>query len=183
MKNAKFPLQKKYWAYVILCLVLGILLFVNIFVLFEKTGGRELCNFTQQDWICFVLFLLTQALLIAWMAFFAIKGGKLLNKRDEQVEQYFDQFKYAGITPGDYDYVWFDFSSEERAKIAKSGDAFFLYVESFDEKTESWNAVNTVSVFSTLAEIKKSLYYDFDFFCEENTVFDQHGDEIFKDSH
>lgn len=56
-------------------------------------------------------------------------------------------------------------------------------VESFDSKTESWNPVNTVSVFSTLAEIKKSLFYEFDFFCEENTVLDFDGDEMFRDKY
>lgn len=126
MRNTKFPLPKKYWACVILCLTLGILLFANIFVLASKTGERELCDFTQQDWCYFVLFLLTQVLLTALMFFLAKKAGKILNKRDEQVRQSFDQIKYAGITPGDFDYVWFDFSGDERAKIVTSGDAYYL---------------------------------------------------------
>lgn len=182
MRNTKFPLPKKYWACVILCLALGILLFAKTFLFWPARLEKESFA-TLRSRIGAILFLLTQVLLTALMFFLAKKAGKLLNKRDKQVRQSFDQIKYAGITPGDFDYVWFDFSGDERAKIVTSGDAYYLYVESFDSKTESWNPVNTVSVFPTLAEIKKSLFYEFDFFCEENTVLDFDGDEMFRDTH
>ncbi len=181
MRNTRFPLPKKYWMYIILCAVLGILLFVNIFVTDGITGEKEFRDFTQQDWYCFVVFLLIEILLILLMAFFAIKGGRLIHKQEEQVKQYLDRFKYAGTKPGDCDHIWFDFSGVERAKIVKSGDVYCLYVESFHHKTESWEPINTVSVFSSLSEIKKALFYEFDFFCEENTVLDRRGDEIFRD--
>lgn len=166
--------------YVAVVFVLAVLLFANIFVTVGLTGKKELSDFTQQNWCHFALFLLAEVLLIILMAFFAIKAGRIINERDRQVEEYFEQFKYAGLKPGDYDHIWFDFSGDERAKIVKLGDVYYLYVESFDQKTESWNPVNTVSVFDTLAEIKKVLFDEFDFFCEENTVLDQHGDEMFR---
>ena len=181
MRNTKFPLPKKYWMYVILCAALGILLFVNIFITDGITGEKEFWDFAQQDWYHFALFILTEVFIILLMAFLAIKAGKLVNKQEKQVKQYFDQFKYAGTKPGDCDRIWFDFSGDERAKIVKLSDVYYLYVESFNYKTESWDPVNTVSVFRSLAEIKKALFYEFDFFCEENTVLNRHGDEIFRD--
>ena len=181
MGKTKFPLPKKYWMYVVLCAALGILLFVNIFITDGITGEKEFLDFTQQDWYHFALFLLTEFFIILLMAFWAIKAGNLVNKQEKQVKQYFDQFKYAGTKPGDCDHIWFDLSGDERAKIVKSSDVYYLYVESFNYKTESWDPVNTVSVFRSLAEIKKALFYEFDFFCEENTVLNRRGDEIFRD--
>ena len=181
MRSTKFPLPKEYWMYIILCAALGILLFVNIFITDGITGEKEFWDFTQQDWYHFALFLLTEVLIILLMAFGAIKAGKLVNKQEKQVKQYFDQFKYAGTKPGDYDNIWFDFSGDERARIVKLSDVYYLYVESFNYKTESWDPVNNASVFHSLAEIKKVLFYEFDFFCEENAVLDRHGDEIFRD--
>lgn len=181
MRNTKFPLPKKYWIYVILCAASAILMFVNIFVTDGITGEKEFWDFTQQDWHHFTLFLVTEVLIILLMAFWAIKAGKLANKQEEQVKQYFDQLKYAGIKPGDCDHVWFDFCDDNRAQIVKMGDAYYLYVESFNFRTELWEPVNTVSVFGSLAEIKKTLFYEYDFFCEENTVFDQYGDATFRD--
>lgn len=181
MRNTKSPLPKKYWIYIILCAVLGILLFVNIFITDGITGGKEVWDFTRQDWYHFAFFLVTEVLSIFILVFWAIKTGKLVNKQEEQVKQYFDQFKYAGIEPGGCEHIWFDFCDEKRAKIVKLSDVYYLYVESFNYRTELWEPVNTVSVFGSLAEIKKTLFYEYDFFCEENTVFDQYGDETFRD--
>lgn len=181
MKEANYPFPKKYWIYVVLCVVLGVLLFVNIFVTNGLTGEKEFWDFTQQDWSYFAAFLLTEIMIGLLLFFFAVNIRKLGIKRQQQIEEYFDQFKYAGIKPGDCDYIWFDFSGDERAKIVKLGDVYYLYVEGFDYKTKSWNAVNTVSAFGSLAEIKKVLFYEFDFFCEENTLLDKHGDEMFRE--
>ena len=110
------------------------------------------------------------------------RAGKLSSNRQKQIENYFEGFRYTGIKPGDYDYIWFDFSGTERAKIAKMNDVFYLYVEAFDCETETWDAVNTVSVYDSLEDVRKTLFYEFDFFCEENAAIDKHGDEVFKES-
>jgi len=36
--------------------------------------------------------------------------------------------------------------------------------------SEEWSSVNTVSVYSSIEEIKEVLFYEFDFFCAENAV-------------
>ena len=182
MKKAEFPFPKKYWIYVSVCGVFAILLFVNIFVTDSLTGEKELWDFSQQDWCYFALFLLTEIVIALFMFLFAVKAGKLSVNRQKQIEHYFEGFRYIGIKPVDYDYVWFDFSGTKRAKIAKLNDVFYLYIEAFDRKTETWNAVNTVSVSDSLEDVRKILFYEFDFFCEEYAAIDEHGDEVFKES-
>ena len=59
MRNTRFPLPRRYWVYIIICGVLGILLFVNIFSTDALTGEKDFCDFTQRDWRNFALFLLT----------------------------------------------------------------------------------------------------------------------------
>lgn len=181
MKNKGFPFPKKYWIYLIFCVVFGILYFVNIFVTDGITGDKELWNYTQQDWYYFALFISTEALFILLIAFFATKAGKLISKRQEQLIRYYEQFKFAEINHDDCEYLWFDFSGSMRARIVNPGNAYLLFVDSFDRKTESWNPFISASVFRTLFEIKYALFYEFDFFCEENSVLDPHGKEIFRD--
>lgn len=180
MKNQKFPLPTKYWIYVSLCAVMMVLLFVNIFVCAAITGGKELHEFGHSDWIHFAFFVISELLMGVLMFFFAIRAGRILNQKDIQKKTYYEQFKYDGIEPGEYDYVWFDFSGNARAKILKQGNSYLLYVEEFDEHSENWIPVNTVSCFDSIDDAKKSLFYDFDFYCDENTTFDKHGDEEFK---
>ena len=182
MKKTEFPFPRKYWIYMSICGVFAILLFVNIFVTDGLTGEKEFWDYSQQDWCYFALFLLTEIVIALFMFLFAVKAGKLSINRQKQIENYFEGFRYTGIKPGDYDYIWFDFSGTERAKIAKMNDVFYLYVEAFDCKTETWNAVNTVSVSDSLEDVRKILFYEFDFFCEENAAIDKHGDEVFKES-
>lgn len=182
MKKGKLPLPPKYWVYLFAFGVLAVLLFVNIFATDGLTGEKEFWDFSQQVWCYFVLFLLTEIVIALFMFLFGVKAGKLSANRQEQIEHYFEGFRYIGIKPGDYDYVWFDFSGTGRAKIAKLNDVFYLYVEAFDRKTETWNAVNTVSVSDSLEDVRKTLFYEFDFFCEANAAIDEHGNEVFKES-
>mgnify|MGYP003302518104 CR=1 FL=1 len=62
----------------------------------------------------------------------------------------------------------------------KNGDTFVLQVDVFDFKTETWNALNSASIFNSLEDVKKTLYYDYDFYCTENAELDQRGDEVYK---
>ena len=90
--------------------------------------------------------------------------------------------KYLGIKPGDYDYVWFDFSNTERALILKQNDRFMLYVQEYDEHTGNWENLSGVNVYDSLEALKKALFYECDFYCEENAELDKHGDEIYKET-
>ena len=68
----------------------------------------------------------------------------------------------------------------ERALILKDGDTYKLYVHEYDEQTGMWDSVDSVSVYDDLSKLKYALFYEFDFFCEENAELDEHGDEMFK---
>lgn len=180
MKKSKFPLPTKYWILISLCGVMAVLLFVNIFASDHITGGKEFHEFSSDDWRSFALFLLSEVLIGLLMFLFGRSAGKIARQVNTQKRTYYEQLRYDGILPGEYDEVWFDFSGEERAKIRKQEQAFLLYVEAFDIRSETWNPVNTVSCFDSIDDVKKALYYDFDFYCSENATIDEHGDETFQ---
>lgn len=161
-------LPKKYWIYVAVVFVLAVLLFVNIFVTDGLTDEKEFSAFTQEDWLCFAAFILVEITLGVLMFVFAVKAGKLIKKHDKAQRERCAELKFAGIKQGDYDFVWFGAGGFERAKILKQSNAYYLYVESFDPKSEAWSPVNTVSVYQSLTELKDSLLEDFGFVCQEN---------------
>lgn len=181
MNNPKFPLPKKYWVYITILVVIGVLLFANIFRTDSWTGDKKFGEFVKQDWIAFGIFILEEVILVAIMMFVAFKGGRIVKANQKCIMEYYDRFKYQGIKPGDYDYVWFDFSGDERALITKNGDTYILHVQSFDNESELWTAVNSTTILNSLEAVKKSLYFDFDFLCDENATIDDHGDEIYKE--
>lgn len=181
MKNSKFPLPKKYWVYISIMAFAGIMWFVNIFLSNVITGDKEFSEYGKGDWIYVAFFIISEIVIGFLLFFFSVKAGKIGQKNEKQKEIYYEQFKYDGIKPGDYDYVWFNLCEDERAKILKQGNAFLLYVEAFDVRSESWNAVNTVSCYESIDDVKRALFYDFDFYCDENdAVFYEHEDEEFK---
>lgn len=181
MHNHKFPLPKKYWVYITVLVVIGVLLFVNIFRTNSWTGDKKFGEFVKQDWIAFGIFVLEEVLLVAIMMFVAFKGGRIVIFNQKCIMEYYDQFKYQGINPGDYDYVWFDFNGDERALITKNGDTFTLCVQSFDIESELWSSVNSTTILNSLEAVKKFLYFDFEFIADENITVDKHGDEIYKE--
>lgn len=180
MKNVKSRLPKKYWVYVSAAAVFAVLLFVNLYITDKLTGEKEFGKYTKADWFYFAAFLLTEIILGLIMSIFAIKGGRLMAENSNKIAAFYDRLKYVGIKPGDYDYVWFDFSGAERAMIMKNGNSYMLYVEELDEH-DTWQAVNTVSVYDSLEALKKALFYELDFFCEENSELNN-GDEVFKEN-
>ena len=182
MNKQNSSLPKRYWLYLIICAILGVLLFVNIFATDGLTGDKGFRDFARRDWLYFALFIGSELILILLMFVFSVKSGKLYGIYQKQTEEHFAQYKYAGIDPGDYTYVWFDFSGIERAKISQRDNCFYLHVDDFDEKSCTWSALGTVSVHSSMDEIKKYLFDECDFFCDANAILDKHGNEIYKDT-
>ena len=178
--NKRFPLPKKYWIYLSASIVFWCLLFGNIFRTNSWTGDMPFSEFTQREWNLFVIFVVEELILGFAMFGFALLGGKIYKKREQEIIADREQNKFADINPGDYDYIWFDFDMTERALILKDGDIYKLYVHEYDERTDDWNSVNSVSMYDDLNKLKYALFYEFDFYCEENAELDKHGDEIFK---
>lgn len=162
MKNVKFPLPKRYWIYVSVLVVLAVLLFANIFITDDLTGEKEFGAFTQTYWYYFAAFLLTEIILELTMFVFAVKAGGLMEENNRKITACYDRFKYDGINPEDYDYIWFSFSGTERALIMKNGNSYLLYVERLDEH-DAWLVVNTVSSYDSLETLKKHCFMSSNF--------------------
>lgn len=56
-----------------------------------------------------------------------------------------------------------------------------LNAQEYDYCTGDWKSVGT-SIYDNLEAIKEALFYEYDFYCEENAELDKHGDEIYKET-
>lgn len=156
------------------------MLFWNFYRTDSWTGDKPFSEFAQRDWQLFTVFLIEEFIIVCVMTVFWFLGKRSIKKQNKLFSKQFNKDKYSGIKPGDYDCVWFDFSNTQRALILKQGDLFKLYVQEYDERTGNWGCfINGVSVYDNLGEIKKTLFYEYDFYCEANTELDKHGNEIF----
>ena len=181
MRQPKYPLPRRYWLYAGLLVALSALLFVNIFVFDHWTGEREFWAYERADWLRAGAFLLAEAALFLLMLLFAQRAGKLFRRNSGQNAQHEEQFRLAGIRPGEYACVWFDIEGGRRALVAEREGTYRLRVEEFEARAEEWRAISGVSVFSSLPEVKRALFFDYDFACKENAVLDAHGDVVFRD--
>ena len=179
--NKRFPFPKRYWVYLIIVMLCSVLLIGNIYRTDSWTGDKPFAEFVEYDWQLFFIFLFEEIAIACVLFLFAFLGFRISKKRDAEITVQWELDKYLGIKPGDYDYVWFDFAHTERALILKQGEQFKLYVQEYDEHTGNWENLSGVSVYDSLEALKKALFYECDFYCEENAELDKHGDEIYKE--
>jgi hypothetical protein len=169
-------LPKKYWTFLTITIISAILMFVNIFVFDYLTGEKEFRDYNLYDIVLNLIFLGKESLYVSLMVYFSIKCGKLVREKTMLQRNYFYDVAYSGLKPGDYDHVWFDFEDEKRALVIKDGDSYKLYVEKYNDASQNWEAVNTVSCHDSLDSLKKALYIDYEFYCDDNAEFDEHGE-------
>lgn len=179
--NSRFPFPKRYLIYLIAVLTCSILLVVNIFRTDRWTGDKPFSEFAQQDWKLLFIFLIEEIILVVVMFWFVRLACRINKKRNAEITAQWEKDKYLGIIPGDFDYVWFDFSKTERALITIQKDKYKLYIQEHNERTGDWESFGGVSVYDSLASLKKALFYEFDFYCDENCVLDKHGDALYKE--
>ena len=168
MKN-KAPHPERYYCLSLICLIL---LFLNFYRTDGWTGDKPFSEFVGRNWQLFAVFLIEEFIIICVMVIFYILGNKNIKSRRQMFIEQWEKGKYSGIKPGDYDYVWFDFSNMERALILQQGNQFVLYVQKYDDHTGNWENFNGVSVYHSLEAVKKALYYECEFYCEENVELD-----------
>lgn len=178
--NKRFPYPKRYWIYMIMAFICLILLIGNICRTDSRTGDKPFSEFSQRDWRLFFIFLIEEIIIIGVMLLFTHLCFKINRKRNKEIVAQWEADKYSGIKPGDYDYVWFDFENTERALILRQGDTFRLNVQEYNYPTGDWESFDVTSVYDNLEAVKKALFYECDFYCEENAELDKHGEEIYK---
>lgn len=164
MKNKTSHPERYYYASLI-CLILLIL---NYYRTDGWTGDKPFSEFAGRDWQLLAVFLIEEFIIICAMVVFWLLGNNKTKKRTAMFIEQWEKGKYSGIKPGDYDYVWFDFSNKERALILQQGNLFMLYVQKYDDRTGNWESSSSVSVYDSLEAVKKALYYECEFYCEEN---------------
>lgn len=177
----KVPCSKRYWIYLIVVLMCSVLLIGNIYRTDGWTGEKSFSEFARRDWQLFCVFLIQELIILGIMSLFVVLACKDDKKRNIEITKQWEIDKYLGIQPGDYDYVWFDFGLSERALISKLGDKFKLEVQEYNEHTGNWESLSNVSVYDSLEAIKRALFYECDFCCDENTELDKYGDAIYKE--
>ena len=165
----KIPFPKQFWIYMIIVATCFILITINIYRIDDQANQ--------------FVFLIEQFALFAALIWFLMLARAEAEKRNrEMIKQRKKEIveqKWLGIKPGDYDHVWFDFTNTERALVLKQGDRYVLYIQYYDEHTEGWNNIESVGVYDSLTAVKKALFYDSNFHCEENTGLDENGNEIY----
>ena len=179
--NKRFPFPKRYWVYLNIILICTIFIFWNIYRTDDWTGDKKISEFAQRDWILLFIFLAEEIIIAGVMVLFVFLACRINKKRDAEIAAQWEKDKYLGINPGDYDYVWFDFSKIERALILKQEDKYKLYIQDHNEHTGNWESIGGVSVYDSLDSLKRALFYECDFYCEQNCVLDKHGDELYKE--
>ena len=180
--SKKFPYPKRYWGYLGIALVGGISLLVSIFCFANLTDDRELWEFTSKDWRLFAVFSGFGLVCIGVAFCFSVLAGKINIKLEKEKDFRREQSLFLSINKDDYDYIWHDFSKTARALISRKDGKFVLCVQKYNALTEVWQSVADEALYDDLKSLKKDLFYEFDFYCDENAELDEHGDGIYKET-
>ena len=164
--------------YCVLMLLSFLFAFLNALRTDGWTGDKDLWDYSKSDWILTAIIACEEILLLSIGILFCVLACRIGTKVNTTRSNYYEARKLQDIEQvnSEFDYVWLDFSGFERALIKESNGTFLLTVQDFDEKTENWTSIGSVSVYPTLDDVKRSLFYDCDFYCDENAEFDKYGD-------
>lgn len=170
-KKTKAPLPKRYWFYVAICALMFIILFASIFHM-AAAIPREVWEFSKEDWLIASRYFVLWIILAVIVFVLATRAGNIHIKH---MAGKAEKYKCTGISPADYEHVWLDFYGEQRALISIRDGKFVLTVQELDEQAEIWITLESDLEYDSMAEVKEALC-DFDFYCEENSEIDKHGE-------
>ncbi len=128
MRRYKIPLPRQYWVQFALMVLCIAAMFGGIFLMGSLSGWKELEDFSGEERRYFKLFLLFEAVVMAFEFFFAFRCGKIWNENERESARMLD---YAGLKPGDWDHVWFSADQMYRALVMKKRDKYVLHVQRF----------------------------------------------------
>lgn len=181
MKKTKFFYPARYWICLALIFVLSALLIANVFLTDAWTGDKPFREYDEQDWGLFVLFLLMEGAIALLMVYVAVKGAKMVARMNQQIASYCKTC-HAPLAPDEcLAAEWFDFTGIQRATVTRKGETFFLRLDVFHCKTGEWQVVAAGNAFASMAEIREVLFYEYDFWCEENASTYNKGEVAFKE--
>ncbi len=164
----------------LISVVCSVLVVANFLITDICTGDKAFSEFEPRDWNIFIAFLCEEFLLLSASVICAIVCGRITKKRNRAIDAAWERNKFEGISPTDYDYVWFNSFRDERALITKKDGKYALRLDMYDPETEKWKDDKEMRLFPSLQDVKKYLFYDCDFYCDANTEIDKHGNEIYK---
>lgn len=167
MKTSPFP--KRLWFYATAMVCGPVLLYLNFLRTDSWTGDKPFSEFAQRDWMLFGIFLAEELVILLLTALFWILYLRLVNKLNAARIAQWEQTKYAGIRPGDYDYVWFDIGGARRALIVEQKGQYHLSIEHYCDQSENWSIAFEI-VYDDFDALKAALFYDFGFICVETTA-------------
>ena len=115
------------------------------------------------------------------MVYAAAKGAKMVARMNQQIASYCKTC-HAPLAPDEcLAAEWFDFTGIQRATVTRKGETFFLRLDVFHCKTGEWQVVAAGNAFASIAEIREELFYEYDFWCEENAITYNKGEVAFKE--
>ena len=166
------PIPERYWLYQIARIVCVFLLFFNFHRTDKWTGDKPFSEYGQWDWTLFIIFLVEELIIVGAIIVLTVLARRAATEGEINRRKAFsEEIMMMGIKPGDYHYVWFDRHHSARALVLKQDEVFKTYVEKYNSQTDEWVTINTVSVHGSLQDVKKSLFYDCFFYCDENAIF------------
>ncbi len=172
--------SKKYWkclGVVAACCMGMFLLFIPVLFLI---GDKEMEQFATIDWVYFTAFCIIELALLFVMVVFVVRSLRMgMKTANEVTSSYFASFKLVGLEDVNYSEVWLNFKGFKRAIVSEQDGVFNLSLEKFNTKNNPWVPI-AEEQFSTLDDLKRSLYNDHKFYCHENASIDEYGNIEFK---
>ena len=162
----------------LISVVCSVLVVANFLITDICTEDKAFSEFEQRDWNIFIAFLCEEFLLISASVICAVVCGRITKKRNRALAAAWERNKFEGISPTDYNYIWFNSFCDERALITEKDGKYALHLDMYDSETEKWNYDKEIRLFDSLQNVIKYLFYDCDFYCDENTEIGECGDDI-----
>ena len=177
-EKGKIFLSAQYWVCLALIYALALLI-ANVFLTDGWTGDKPFREYDEQDWGLFVLFLLMEGSIGFLMVYVAAKCAKMVARMNQQIASCCKTC-HAPLAPDEcLAAEWFDFTGIQRATVTRRN--IFLRLDVFHCKTGEWQVVAAGNAFASIAEIREALFYEYDFWCEENASTYNKGEVAFKE--
>lgn len=133
----KRPLSRKYWQMIGVIACLFAIIFFMLFVVLYLTEGREMRDFTGDDWLWWITFICVAGVFL-FISFLIAKEAGVTRMADDR--QHFRRILHQGISPADYAGILPDLEGDRRALIARTESGYQLTIDQYDEERGRWQS-------------------------------------------